>query len=84
MLAMFVLVWIVSFRSFDVRANVVDDDRDTQAMFTAEDVLEKCRLSGALRLFSYRSYYSYLRSSRFWYLPGSPTEASLAKFELSC
>lgn len=81
---MFVLVLVFSFRSCDIRSDVVDDDRDTQAMFTAEDVLEKCCLSGALRLFSYRSYHSCLRSSGGLYLPGIPTEASLAKSELSC
>lgn len=64
MLAMFFcLGWIVSCRLCNVRPDVVDDDRDAQAMFTAEDVLEKCCFPSALELISYRSYQSYLQSS---------------------
>ena len=43
------LIWIVVLRS-----NVVNDDCNTQAMFTAEDVLKQRSLPSALKLFSYR------------------------------
>jgi len=46
-----------------IRSDVVDDDRDAQAMFAAEDVLEKRSLSGALRFISYSSNFKYLQCS---------------------
>lgn len=74
----------VSLRWCNVRSDVVDDDRDSQAMFATQNVLEKCCFPGTLTLFSDRSFYCCLQSSVSLYLPENQTEASLAKSEVSC
>lgn len=78
----FRLLQVVTFRSCNVRSNVVDNDRNTQAMLAAKDVLEEGSFAGALRFISYGSHSKYLQCS-ICYSPRNQIAASLARSEVS-
>lgn len=76
------LLQVVRFRSCNVRSNVVDNDRNTQAMLAAKDVLEEGSFAGALESISYGSHPKYLQDS-IRYSPRSQIVESLARSEVS-